>query len=199
MDRLWGWGLHSITVILCGGRRVTSLCPTRRVSAAGPCLAQPLPSAMHWWTRTSMRPPAFRICAAAPPAHVPPLLSTPASVPMQGDSRRTGGALTSAVSTPQGLDQGMHWDQPQVLHPCWVPGRSGRRPWQVWQGHRAGRATRGAHRERVGRGAEGNVPGPGPGGMVRPYDPSPTASPGRGLGAQGEALETRGSRLSPGF
>lgn len=82
------------------------VCPAsvlpRRASATAHCWARPSPGATGWWTPACTWPPAPRTCAAAPPVHVPPLLSTPASVPMQGASRRTGGALTSAVSAPPG-------------------------------------------------------------------------------------------------
>ena len=83
-----------------GGQCQTSVLP-RRASATAPCSAGPLRSATRWWTPPCTWRPAPRTCVAAPPALVPPLRSTPASVPTRGDSPRTGGARTSAVSGPR--------------------------------------------------------------------------------------------------
>lgn len=116
------------------GRGYSASVLPRRASAAAPCWAWPLPSAMGWWTPTCMWLRAPRTCAAALPAHVPPSLSTPASVPMQGASHRTGGALTSAVSAPhQGLGQEPYWGRALCPAPMLGPwgGGEGGDPW-VW-------------------------------------------------------------------
>lgn len=110
-ERLQGWGPHRYRT----EDRASSLCLTRRASVATPCWAQPLLSATGWWMPRCTWPPAPRTCAAAPPAHVPPSPSTLVSVPTPGDSRRAGGALTSAVSAP------MHWGGAQGPAPTLGP------------------------------------------------------------------------------
>lgn len=168
----------------------------RRASATAPCGARPSRSATRWWTLPCTWPPAPRICAAARTARVPPSPSTPASVPMQGDSPRTGGALTSAVSAP--------WPGPAPgPTPTLGPGGEGARDRTsgIWLGTQGKWSHLGVLQREGGQGDRRECGGPR--GRTRPwYSPGGhrrAASPRRQweLGAGRPSLPRRGApRLS---
>lgn len=189
-----------------GGRCQSSVLP-RRASATAPCSAGPLQSATRWWTPPRTWPPAPRTCVAAPPALVPPSQSTPASAPTRGDSPRTGGARTSAVSGPRpGPAPGptptpgpWGWGRdPWAGHPAsgWGPGTVSREGGQenrkgTWEAQREDPAwVQGAELTPEARRAQGGCPG-----GIAPQAPLPAASPevSWGPGQAGPSLPRRGA------